>query len=63
MPIITVEMFEGRTLEQKREFVAAVTREACRTLDCEPSAVDIIIHDVKRQNWASAGKLWAEESP
>ena len=61
MPTFHVEMFEGRTIEQKRKFVEAVTRVSCETLGCSPSAVDIIITDVKRENWATGGELWADK--
>jgi len=60
MPMIHVELFEGRTIEQKREFVEVLTRETCRILKCEPSAVDIIFQDTKKANWAHAGKLTSE---
>jgi 4-oxalocrotonate tautomerase len=61
MPLIHVEMFEGRTPEIKREFVEAITRETCRVLKCEPGAVDIIMRDVKKSDWASGGVIWAEK--
>ncbi len=32
MPLIQVDMFEGRTAEIKREFVETITRETCRVL-------------------------------
>lgn len=60
MPTINVQMFDGRSAEQKRNFVKAVTEAACSTLDCSADSVDIIIHEVKRENWATAGKLWSE---
>lgn len=60
MPAIHVEMFEGRTLEQKRAFVEAVTRVTCETLGTQPESVDIIITDVKRENWATGGKLCSD---
>ena len=60
MPTINVQMFEGRTLEQKREFVKAITEATCRTLGSMPESVDIIIQDVKREHWATAGVLWSE---
>lgn len=63
MPTINVQMFEGRSAEQKREFVRAVTEAACRTLDCGPASVDIIIQEVSRENWATGGKLWSESPP
>jgi len=61
MPLIHVEMFEGRTPEIKREFVEAITRETCRVLRCEPGAVAIILCDVKKSDWASGGVLWSEK--
>ena len=32
MPMIHVELFEGRTPQQKKEFAQAVTREAAKIL-------------------------------
>jgi 4-oxalocrotonate tautomerase len=61
MPLIHVEMFEGRTPEIKREFVEAITRETCRVLKCEPGAVEIILRDVKKSDWASGGVIWSEK--
>jgi 4-oxalocrotonate tautomerase len=61
MPLIHVEMFEGRTPEIKREFAEAITRETCRVLKCEPAAVQIIMRDVKKSDWASGGVLWSEK--
>jgi 4-oxalocrotonate tautomerase len=61
MPTINVQIFEGRSAEQKKKFVEAVTEVTCKTLECGPGAVDIIITEVKRENWATAGKLWSEQ--
>ena len=61
MPTFNVQMFEGRTTEQKRAFVEAVTRVTCETLACSAESVDIIITDIRRDNWATAGKLWSEK--
>jgi 4-oxalocrotonate tautomerase len=61
MPTINVQLFEGRTVEQKRAFVKAVTEATVATLDCSAESVDIIIADVKRENWATAGKLWSDD--
>ena len=60
MPTFRIELFAGRSREQKRELVAALTRETCRVLGCEPGAVDIILTDVERENWAMGGKLWSD---
>jgi len=61
MPTYHIEMFEGRSAEQKRELVSAITRETCRVLGCEPNSVDIVITDVKRENWSTGGVLWSEQ--
>jgi 4-oxalocrotonate tautomerase len=60
MPLITVQMYEGRTVDQKRELVAALTEAICRIAKTTPEATQIIIQDVPRHNWASAGKLASE---
>ena len=57
MPLIHVSLFEGRSVEQKREYVKVVTAETARILKCAPEAVDIIFEDIKKSDWASAGKL------
>jgi 4-oxalocrotonate tautomerase len=57
MPLIHVSLYEGRSIEQKREFVTVVTAETARILKCPPESVDIIFEDVKKSDWATAGKL------
>jgi len=61
MPTFHIEMFEGRTAEQKKKLVEEVTRVTCEALGCAPGSVDIIINDVKRENWATGGVLWSEQ--
>ena len=58
MPTFNIQLFEGRTVDQKRAFVEAITRVTCETLGCEPP-VDIILTDVKKENWATAGSCGA----
>ena len=60
MPTYHIEMFEGRTPEQKKKLVAEVTRVTVEVLGGSAESVDIIIHEVKRENWATGGKLWSE---
>ncbi|MES2073630.1 MAG: 4-oxalocrotonate tautomerase [Pseudomonadota bacterium] len=60
MPVLQLQMHPGRSLEQKRQFVEAVTRVACQTLACSPETVDVIISEVSRENWANNGKLRAD---
>ena len=60
MPTYHVEMMEGRTLEQKKKLVAEITRVSVEILGGAPESVDIIITDIKRENWSTGGKLWSE---
>ena len=57
MPIISVQMFDGRTIEQKRAFVKAITEASCNSLNCSADSVTVVIHEVKRENWGTAGAL------
>lgn len=61
MPVVTVEMYEGRTVEQKRELVAAITEAVVRITRTTPEAVSVVIYDVPRHNWAHAGKLASDQ--
>jgi 4-oxalocrotonate tautomerase len=60
MPTYHVEMMEGRTPEQKKKLVAELTRVSVEVLAVTPESVDVIITDIKRENWATGGKLWSE---
>jgi 4-oxalocrotonate tautomerase len=57
MPTIHVEMYEGRTLDQRRKLAKELTEGTCRALGCPADAVQIILTDIKKENWAEAGKL------
>lgn len=63
MPSYHVEMLEGRTVEQKKKLVQEITRITVEVLGGTPDMVDIVITDVKRENWASGGILWNEPRP
>ena len=62
MPTLRVEMFEGRTPEQKRALVAALTDACVRTIGASPESVDILLFDIPKQNWATAGTLWSDKA-
>jgi len=60
MPFIHVRLFEGRTPEQKRAFVEAVTRDAVSTLKCTTEDVEVVFDEIKKSNWATAGRLHSD---
>ena len=57
MPMIRVEMFPGRTAEQKRAFAKAVTDAFVQTCGGTPQSVQIVFQDVSKDDWATAGRL------
>jgi 4-oxalocrotonate tautomerase len=61
MPKVTIQMFEGRTLEQKRALVKGVTDVVCQTCNAPPERVSIIIQEMNRENYSSAGVLACDE--
>jgi 4-oxalocrotonate tautomerase len=60
MPTYHIEMFEGRTPEQKKKLVAEITRVTVEVLGGSVESVNIIITDIKRENWSTGGRLWSE---
>ena len=60
MPTIHVELFEGRTLEQKRAYAKALTEATIQTLGSKPEAVDVLFFDIPRHDWATGGVPWSE---
>jgi 4-oxalocrotonate tautomerase len=57
MPVINVKLAKGRTIEQKQQFVEAVTKEAVRTLNVKEEWITVIFDEYERDNWASNGQL------
>jgi 4-oxalocrotonate tautomerase len=55
MPIIQVNMLEGRTVEQKRAMVAAVTDAIVSSLAAPRESVRIIINELHSEHFAVAG--------
>ncbi len=61
MPYVTIILKEGRSVDQKREMVKAVTDAIARTVNAKPEAVHIIVHEEPATNLASAGSLLADK--
>ena len=57
MPVVTVEMFEGRSIDQKRRLVRAIADALVEHINAKPEGTHVIIHELPRQNWAWAGTL------
>ena len=60
MPELTIEMAEGRTLDQKRELVRRLTDIVVEVLKVDASAVTITIHENRREDKAKGGVLFCD---
>jgi len=57
MPVVTVEMWPGRSVEQKRNLVRAITDAMVEHAGAKPTNLHVIIHDVELENWGLGGVL------
>ena len=57
MPVVTIELIEGRTIDQKREMAKKITNVIKEVAKVKEDAVEIIFHDMKKENYSKAGKL------
>lgn len=62
MPVVIVEWWEGRTVEQKKQLAEGIT-SVMVNMGIPAEATYIIIKDNPKQNWASGGKLASEQPP
>ena len=60
MPTIHVELFAGRTVDQKRALALALTEATVKTLGGSPDSINVIFRDVERHDWATGGTLWSD---
>jgi len=60
MPFITVKMLEGRTKEQKRELVQAITKSVVDICKAPADGTFVVIEEVSKDHWAKAGALLSE---
>ena len=54
MPIVQVDMWEERTVEQKAQLIELT--KAFGEIGVKPSSLTIIIHDIPKTNWSSRDK-------
>jgi 4-oxalocrotonate tautomerase len=55
MPIITVEMFSGRTQREKDRFAEAITESAVKILGVKREDVVIVFQEEPHGNWYASG--------
>ncbi|MGQ0750450.1 MAG: 2-hydroxymuconate tautomerase [Betaproteobacteria bacterium] len=63
MPVVTVQMWTGRSVEQKRRLVAAITEAMVQHAGCKPDHLHVIIQDVPKDSWGRDGRLGSDLEP
>ena len=59
MPIVQISLWKGITLENKKKVVEGVT-EVFKDLGVPTEAVEIVIYEAPKSNWATGGQLHSE---
>jgi 4-oxalocrotonate tautomerase len=57
MPLVTIKILEGRTLQQKRDMSRAVCDAICDTLQVGPEKVRIDIVNMANEDYSIGGQL------
>lgn len=63
MPVVNVYFWTGRTTEQKRNLVAAITEAMVVHAACKPEHLHVIIQDVPKDSWGRNGHLGIDNEP
>ena len=56
MPVVIIEMWEGRTPEQKEKLIKAINKAFEDSLGVTSESLHIVIHDVSKVNWGTKGQ-------
>ena len=56
MPIVKIDMWSGRTEEQKENLIKKVTDTVVEACGCPKEAVTVVINDHPKENWGSGGE-------
>ncbi len=60
MPVVTVQMWTGRSREQKRALVRAITDAMEQHAGAKPANLHVIIQEVPKEDWGLAGVMGDE---
>ncbi len=60
MPLVQIEWFPGRTVDQKRENIEVLTSEPSRIGNCLPETITVMFAEVSREDWGRNGRLFID---
>jgi 4-oxalocrotonate tautomerase len=63
MPIVRINMFEGRSLSKKRYMADEISKIVAEVCDVDQAGVHVLFEEVSRDNWARGGTLHRDRGP
>jgi 4-oxalocrotonate tautomerase len=57
MPFVNVKMLEGRTIEQKKQLVKAITESMAEICGANPEYTMVVVEDIAKDHWARGGVM------
>jgi 4-oxalocrotonate tautomerase len=60
MPIVTIQMWEGQSVENKRAMARGITELLTPYMNNKPESIHIVFQEVPLESWASGGELSAD---
>jgi len=63
MPFVEIKMWKGRDKETKKKMIENVTEAISETIVCPREAVQVVVIEVEKDDWAIGGKLCSERKP
>ncbi len=62
MPIVHIEILEGRPASKKRALIEQVTEAVVKSLDVQPAQVRVLLREVPHDYWAVGGVPMSERT-
>ncbi|ALS20463.1 MULTISPECIES: 4-oxalocrotonate tautomerase [Paenibacillus] len=55
MPIVNIQLLEGRSEEKVKEVIRNVTETVCHTLEVKKESVRVIVTEIPKTHWGIGG--------
>ena len=62
MPIVHIEILEGRPASKKRALIEQVTQAVVHSLEVQPAQVRVLLREVPHDQWAVGGVPMSERA-
>lgn len=63
MPLVRIDMWAGRSPEVKAALITNVTKAVVDAVGCPVDAVEVLVYEIDKANWATGGVAHATKFP